>query len=166
MNEYFTSLLSRKSWSTLQKQLTNVKLLIIDELGYVPFTAVGSELLFEVFSRRYEHGSTLVTSNLPFDEVDQCVGIRTIDRCAVGPLNPSCAYSWNEWRIVSPDRKQKTAKADSTNQVYRKGGCQTNIKDGYIRVNCWYLQMPKAACNISVGVKASLVSSKMRRQPR
>jgi hypothetical protein len=37
--------------------------------GRVPaFTAVGSELLFEVFSQRYERGSTLVTSNLPFDE--------------------------------------------------------------------------------------------------
>ena len=44
------------------------KLLILDELGYVPFTAVGSELLFEVFSQRYERGATLVTSNLPFDE--------------------------------------------------------------------------------------------------
>ena len=53
---------------SLQKQLAKVKLLIVDELGYVPFTAVGSELLFEVFSRRYEQGSTLVTSNLPFDE--------------------------------------------------------------------------------------------------
>jgi len=52
----------------LQKQLARVNLLIVDELGYVPFTAVGSELLFEVFSRRYEQGATLVTSNLPFDE--------------------------------------------------------------------------------------------------
>ena len=52
----------------LQKHLNSVKLLIVDELGYVPFTAVGSELLFEVFSQRYERGSTLVTSNLPFDE--------------------------------------------------------------------------------------------------
>jgi DNA replication protein DnaC len=51
---------------TLQKQLATVKLLTIDELGYVPFTAIGAELLFEVFSRRYEHGATLVTSNLPF----------------------------------------------------------------------------------------------------
>ena len=51
-----------------QKQLARVNLLIIDELGYVPFTAVGSELLFEVISRRYENGATLVTSNLPFDE--------------------------------------------------------------------------------------------------
>ena len=52
----------------LQKQLARVNLLIVDELGYVPFTAVGSELLFEVISRRYENGATLVTSNLPFDE--------------------------------------------------------------------------------------------------
>ena len=52
----------------LQKQLARVQLLIVDELGYVPFTAVGAELLFEVFSRRYEQAATLVTSNLPFDE--------------------------------------------------------------------------------------------------
>jgi IstB-like ATP binding protein len=52
----------------LQKHLNTVKLLVVDELGYVPFTAVGSELLFEVFSQRYERGSTIVTSNLPFDE--------------------------------------------------------------------------------------------------
>ncbi|MSP05588.1 MAG: hypothetical protein EXR05_10245 [Acetobacteraceae bacterium] len=52
----------------LQKHLNTVKLLIVDELGYVPFTAAGSELLFEVFSQRYERGATLVTSNLPFDE--------------------------------------------------------------------------------------------------
>jgi IstB-like ATP binding protein len=41
----------------LQKHLNTVKLLIVDELGYVPFTAVGSELLFEVFSQRYERGN-------------------------------------------------------------------------------------------------------------
>ncbi len=44
-----------KRLRTLQKQLTNVKLLIIDELGYVPFNEIGSEHLFEVYSRRYEH---------------------------------------------------------------------------------------------------------------
>jgi DNA replication protein DnaC len=52
----------------LQKHLSLVKLLIVDELDYVPFTAVDSELLFEVFSQRYERGATLGTSNLPFDE--------------------------------------------------------------------------------------------------
>jgi DNA replication protein DnaC len=52
----------------LQRQLATYKLLIIDELGYVPFSQTGAELLFEVFSQRYERGSTIVTSNLPFDE--------------------------------------------------------------------------------------------------
>jgi DNA replication protein DnaC len=52
----------------LHKQLAGHKLLIIDELGYVPLSPTGAELLFEVFSRRYERGAVLVTSNLPFDE--------------------------------------------------------------------------------------------------
>jgi DNA replication protein DnaC len=52
----------------LQTQLAAHKLLIIDELGYVPLSPTGAELLFEVFSQRYERGSTIVTSNLPFEE--------------------------------------------------------------------------------------------------
>ncbi len=52
----------------LQAQLATVKLLIVDELGYVPLSQTGAELLFEVFSQRHERGSTIVTSNLPFDE--------------------------------------------------------------------------------------------------
>jgi DNA replication protein DnaC len=52
----------------LQRQLAGYKLLIIDELGYVPLSTTGAELLFEVFSQRYERNSTIVTSNLPFDE--------------------------------------------------------------------------------------------------
>jgi len=52
----------------LQRQFAAYKLLIIDELGYVPLSPTGAELLFEVFSQRYERGSTMVTSNLPFDE--------------------------------------------------------------------------------------------------
>ena len=52
----------------LQRQLAGYNLLIIDELGYVPLSQTGAELLFEVFSQRYERGSTVVTSNLPFDE--------------------------------------------------------------------------------------------------
>ena len=52
----------------LQDQLARVNLLIVDELGYVPLSQSGSELLFDVFSRRYENGATIVTSNLPFQE--------------------------------------------------------------------------------------------------
>jgi DNA replication protein DnaC len=52
----------------LQKQLEAYQLLIVDELGYVPLSPTGAELLFETFSRRYERGAVIVTSNLPFDE--------------------------------------------------------------------------------------------------
>ena len=52
----------------LQAQLAAVKLLIVDELGYVPLSQTGAELLFEIFSQRHERGSTIVTSNLPFEE--------------------------------------------------------------------------------------------------
>ena len=57
-----------------QKQLAKYKLLIIDELGFVPLSKTGAELLFEVFSQRYEQGSTLLTSNLPFDEWTEVFG--------------------------------------------------------------------------------------------
>ncbi len=58
----------------LQKRLARFKLLIIDELGFVPLSRTGSELLFEVFSQRYELGSILVTTNLPFDEWTEVFG--------------------------------------------------------------------------------------------
>ena len=55
----------------LQRQLARLNLLIVDELGFVPLSPTGAELLFEVFSQRYERGSILVTTNLPFDEWTQ-----------------------------------------------------------------------------------------------
>ena len=58
----------------LQRRLARVKLLIIDELGFVPLSKTCAELLFEVFSQRYERGSVLVTSNLPFDEWTEVFG--------------------------------------------------------------------------------------------
>ena len=58
----------------MQKQLAGYKLLIIDELGFVPLSKAGAELLFEIFSQRYERGSILVTSNLPFDEWTEVFG--------------------------------------------------------------------------------------------
>ena len=58
----------------LQKQLARLNLLIIDELGFVPLSRTGAELLFEVFSQRYERGSVMVTTNLPFDEWTEVFG--------------------------------------------------------------------------------------------
>src|SRR3546814_15439370 len=50
------------------------QLLIIDELGFVPLSKTGAELLFELISQRYERGATLITSNLPFDEWTETLG--------------------------------------------------------------------------------------------
>ncbi|NIP17035.1 MAG: ATP-binding protein [Xanthomonadales bacterium] len=58
----------------LQKQLVTQDLLIIDELGFVPLSKTGAELLFEVISQRYERGSIIITSNLPFDEWTEVFG--------------------------------------------------------------------------------------------
>ena len=43
-------------------------MLILDELGYVPFSKAGAELLFDVVGRAYEQTSLIVTTNLPFEQ--------------------------------------------------------------------------------------------------
>ncbi len=58
----------------LQRQLASQDLLIIDELGFVPLSKTGAELLFEVISQCYERGSLIITSNLPFEEWTQTFG--------------------------------------------------------------------------------------------
>ena len=57
-----------------QKQIAADELLIVDELGFVPLSKTGAELLFEMLSQRYERGSTMVTSNLPFAEWTEVLG--------------------------------------------------------------------------------------------
>jgi len=57
-----------------QKLLGSYELLIVDELGFVPLSKTGAELLFETFSQRYERASTMVTSNLPFEEWTEVFG--------------------------------------------------------------------------------------------
>ena len=58
----------------MQRQLSRPNLVIIEELGFVPLSRTGAELLFEAFSQRYERRSILVTTNLPFDEWTEVFG--------------------------------------------------------------------------------------------
>ena len=52
----------------MNRRLQYVQLLIVDELGFVPFDRAGGELLFNLIADRYEHRSVAITTNLPFAE--------------------------------------------------------------------------------------------------
>lgn len=57
--------------SIMQRAVQSPRLLIVDEIGYLPFSAHESKLLFDVIAKRYEKGSVVLTSNLPFGQWGQ-----------------------------------------------------------------------------------------------
>jgi DNA replication protein DnaC len=74
VNALGTHLLEMTEQRQLERTLHHLErqnLLILDELGYVPFSKTGAELLFEVISRAYERLSLIVTTNLPFESWTQ-----------------------------------------------------------------------------------------------
>jgi DNA replication protein DnaC len=58
-------------------QYVRPRLLVLDELGYLPLDKGGTDILFQVIAKRYEHASTIVSSNLAFKDWDQIFGSAT-----------------------------------------------------------------------------------------
>ena len=67
--------------------------MIVNEVGFVPLSRTGAELFFEVFSQRYERGSILVTTNLPFDEWTEVFGSERLTG-ACWTASPTTSTSW------------------------------------------------------------------------
>ena len=113
----------------LQRQYAAYKLLIIDELGYVPLSQTGAELLFEVFSQRYERGATLVTSNLPFDEWTSVFGSERLTGALLDRLTHHVhilEMNGESYRLAQSKRRSRRS---PTRYVSRRNGFPLTPKD-------------------------------------
>ena len=74
----------------LQSQLAKLDLLVLDELGYVPASKAGAELLFDVISTAYERTSVIVTTNLPFEQWTEVLGSERLTGATLDRLTHRC----------------------------------------------------------------------------
>jgi DNA replication protein DnaC len=77
VGDLVTELTEAREQRQLQRMLRQLErhhLIVLDEVGYVPFSQLGAELLFEVISRAYERVSLIITTNLPFEQWTEVCG--------------------------------------------------------------------------------------------
>lgn len=79
-----------KRLQRLQKQIQRLNLLVLDELGYVPFSKAGAQLLFEVVGRAYEQQSLMVTTNLPFEQWTEVFGSERLTGALLDRITHRC----------------------------------------------------------------------------
>ncbi len=74
----------------LKGRLARLDLMVLDELGYVPASKIGAELLFDVISTAYERTSIMVTTNLPFEQWTEVLGSERLTGAVLDRLTHRC----------------------------------------------------------------------------
>lgn len=96
----------------LRRQLSKLDLLILDELGYVPASKVGSELLFDVISTAYERQSVIVTTNLPFENWTEVLSNERLTGATLDRLTHRCHIleaSGESYRLQDAKRRKRSS---------------------------------------------------------
>ncbi len=96
----------------LRQQLAKLDLLILDELGYVPASKAGAELLFDVFATAYERHSLIVTTNLPFENWTEVLGSERLTGAALDRLTHRCQIletTGESYRLQDAKRRRQNS---------------------------------------------------------
>jgi len=99
-----------------KKQLARQDLIILDELGYVPASKLGSELLFDVISSAYERQSLIVTTNLPFENWTEVLSSERLTGAVLDRLTHRCHIlecSGESYRLRDAKRRKKVNRSSS-----------------------------------------------------
>jgi DNA replication protein DnaC len=86
----------------LLKRYSRYDLLILDELGYIPFSKEGAELLFQILADRYEKGSVMITTNLGFADWTQVFGDQAMTAALLDRLTHKARIvncNWQSYRL-------------------------------------------------------------------
>jgi DNA replication protein DnaC len=101
----------------LKGRLSQLDLLVLDELGYVPASKLGAELLFDVIGTAYERTSVMVTTNLPFEQWTEVLGSERLTGAVLDRLTHRCHIietTGESYRLKDAKRrKMKNAVAKS-----------------------------------------------------
>lgn len=104
----------------MKKQLARQDLLILDELGYVPTSKLGAELLFDVISTAYERTSLIVTTNLPFENWTEVLGSERLTGATLDRLTHRCHIleaTGESYRLQDARRRQGTNRKTNGRRV-------------------------------------------------